>query len=154
MQALLVFLASALLNSLYKAIILRTPVPTTHRSWDVSYTSFGVQKDDLYTGQGRVERSRRDLRLRCCNHVAVEQNFRSLTRTDLIKMENSSLESFSYHISWILCKSCLISKFIKVIARLYTHRDCKFTTESAGGKILKIGWHLGKLLAIVLVSCF
>ena len=42
---------------------------------DVSYTSFGPQKDDPYTGRGSVERRRRDLGLQHCNRVAVEQKF-------------------------------------------------------------------------------
>ena len=45
------------------------------RFWDVSYTLFDVQKDDSFTGRGRVERRRRDLRLRLCDCVAVEQKF-------------------------------------------------------------------------------
>ena len=39
------------------------------RFWDVSYTFFDVQKDDSFTGRGRVERRRRDLR-RCDCAVA------------------------------------------------------------------------------------
>jgi len=42
---------------------------------DVSYTSFDVQEDYSYTGRGRVERRRRDLRLRRCDRVAVERKF-------------------------------------------------------------------------------
>jgi len=45
-----------------------------------------VHNDDSYTGQGRVERRRRDLVLRHCNLVAVEHNFKSLTPTDPAKM--------------------------------------------------------------------
>ena len=42
---------------------------------EVSYTSSDVQKDDSHTGRGRVERCRRDLCLRHCSCVAVEQKF-------------------------------------------------------------------------------
>ena len=42
---------------------------------DVSHTSSDAQKDDSYTGRERVERGRRDLRLRRCDRVAVEQKF-------------------------------------------------------------------------------
>jgi len=38
-------------------------------------TPCDVQNDDSHTGRGRVERRRRDLRLRRCNNEAVEQNF-------------------------------------------------------------------------------
>jgi len=37
--------------------------------WNVSYSSFDVQKDESYTGQGSVELRRRDLRLRHQDHV-------------------------------------------------------------------------------------
>jgi len=40
-----------------------------------SCTSSDVQKDDSYTGRGRVERRGRDLGLRRCDRVAVEQQF-------------------------------------------------------------------------------
>jgi len=42
---------------------------------DVSCASFEVQKDDWYTGRERVERRGRDLGLRRCDRVAVEQKF-------------------------------------------------------------------------------
>ena len=48
------------------------PALTSGRLKDVSYISFDVQKDDSYTGRGRVERRRRDLGLRRCDRVAVE----------------------------------------------------------------------------------
>jgi len=55
-----------------------------HRLWNSSgrihdnvkiRTPCDVQNDDSHTGRGRVERRRRDLRLRRCNSEAVEQNF-------------------------------------------------------------------------------
>ena len=46
-----------------------------HRLWDVTCTSFDAHKDDSYTGRGRAERRRRDLRLRHRSRVAVEQKF-------------------------------------------------------------------------------
>ena len=56
---------------------------------DVSYTFFAIQQDDSHTGRGRVERRRRDLRLRRCSRVEVERNFGSSTPTDLPKMPKS-----------------------------------------------------------------
>ena len=45
---------------------------------DVSCASFNVQKDDSSTGRGRAERRGRDLGLRRCDRVAVEQNFNTI----------------------------------------------------------------------------
>ena len=53
---------------------------------DVSYPSFDVHTDDSYTGRGRVERRRRDLRLRRCDSVAVELKFN--TDSSAAKMPN------------------------------------------------------------------
>jgi len=49
----------------------RTIVRCTKR--DVSYSYFDVHQDDSYTGRRRVERHRRELRLRDYSRVAVEQ---------------------------------------------------------------------------------
>jgi len=61
-------------------------VPTS--LWDVSYVSLDVQKDDLYTGRGRIEQRRRDLRLPHCKHVAAQH-------------AEFTSESFYEHEAWV-----------------------------------------------------
>ena len=71
------------------------------RLWDVSYSTFGVQKDDLYTGRRRVERCRRGLRLRRCG--------RSSRISLLLVRSLKCTQLFSYLIS-----NYLISMFIDI----------------------------------------
>jgi len=65
----------------------------------------------VYRTRKGIEQRRRDSRLRRCNRVAVEQNFESLTPTDLGKMLNSHLEYFMNCMQ--LC-CCPFSKYIDI----------------------------------------